>query len=59
MDRVNLPNKTAMEKLVHRRGQKKITEIMCELLRQQAAPESEIDFFDGNPMDFNYCMAVF
>ena len=32
---------------------------MSEILRQQAAPESEIDFFDGNPMDFNYCMAVF
>ena len=33
--------------------------MMCELLRQQAAPELEIDIFDGNPMDFHYFMAVF
>ena len=32
---------------------------MCELLRQQAAPELEINIFDGNLMDFNYFMAVF
>ena len=59
MDRVNLPNKTAKEELVHERDQKNITEMTCELLRQQAAPELEIDIFDGNPMDFNYVMAVF
>ena len=29
---------------------------MCERLQQQAAPDLEIDIFDGNPMDF---MAVF
>ena len=37
MDRVNLPNKTVKEELVHGRDQKNITEMMCELLRQQAA----------------------
>ena len=32
---------------------------MCELLRQQAAPELEIDIFDGNLMDFHYFIGVF
>ena len=32
---------------------------MCELLRQQAAPDLEIDIFDHNPVDFYYFMAVF
>ena len=38
---------------------RRISQMMCELLRQQAAPELEINIFDGNPMDFNYFMAVF
>ena len=59
MDIVNLPNKTAKDEFVHKRDQKNITEMMCELLRQQAAPELEINIFDGNLMDFNYFMAVF
>ena len=59
MDRVNLPNKTAKDELVYGRDQKNITGMMCELLRQQAAPELDINMFDGNPMDFNYFMAVF
>ena len=37
MDRVNLPNKAVEEELVHGRDQKNITEMMCKLLRQQAA----------------------
>ena len=57
MDTVNLHNKTAKEELEHGRDQKNITE-MCELLRQQAAPELEIDIFDGNPMDFHYFMTI-
>ena len=59
MDRVNLPNKTTKEDLVHGKNQNNITEMICELLRQQAAPELEIDISDSNPMDFNYFMAVF
>ena len=31
---------------------------MRELLRQQAAPELEIDMFDGNLMDFHYFIGV-
>ena len=37
MGRVNLPNKTVKEELVHGRDQKNIKEMMCELLRQQTA----------------------
>ena len=60
MDRVNLPNKTTKEELEHGRDQKDMTEMMCELLRQQAAPEKETDIFYGNPMQSNhYFMAVF
>ena len=32
---------------------------MWELLKRQAAPDLEIDIFDGNPMDFHYFMAIF
>ena len=33
--------------------------MMRRLLRRQAAPELEIDVFDGNPMELHYFMAVF
>ena len=33
--------------------------MVCELLRQQSAPELDIDIFDGNPMEFHYFMVVF
>ena len=33
--------------------------MMCELQRQQATPELEIDLFDGNSMDFDYLWAAF
>ena len=59
MGRVNLPNKIAKEELVYGRDQKNIKGMMCELLRQQAALELDIDMFDRNPMDFNYFIAVF
>ena len=36
-----------------------VNEMMCRLLKQQSAPEIEIDVFDGNPMEFHYFMAVF
>ena len=59
VNRENLPDKTTKEKLEYEKDQKNVTEMMCELLRQQAAPDLEIDIFDGNPMDFHYFMAVF
>ena len=36
-----------------------ISEMLCQLLKQQSAPEIEINVFDGNPMEFHYFMAVF
>ena len=47
------------EQLQHERDYQNITEMMCELLRQQSTPELDIDIFDGNPMDFHYFMAAF
>ena len=57
MDGVNLSHKTAKE-LEHGRNQKNNRKMMCETLRQPAAPEQEIDIFNGNLMDFHYFMAV-
>ena len=59
-DKVSLHKGTfGMEQLQHERDYQNITEMMCKLLRQQSAPELDIDIFDGNPMDFHYFMAVF
>ena len=33
--------------------------MMCQLLKQQSAPDIDIDILSGNPMDFYYLMAVF
>ena len=53
VDRVNLPHKTAKEDLEDGRDQNNITEMVCELLRQQASPELEIDILYCNPIDFH------
>ena len=37
---------------------RRMSQMMCELLQQQAAPDLEIDIFDRNPVDFHYFMAV-
>ena len=36
-----------------------VSKMMCQLLKQQSAPDIDIDIFSGNPMDFHYFMAVF
>ena len=59
VNRENLPDKTKNKKLEYEKDQKNVTEMMCERLQQQAAPDLEIDIFDGNSMDFHYFMAVF
>ena len=33
--------------------------ILCQLLKQQSAPEIDIDCFDGNPLNYRYFMAIF
>ena len=59
VNRENLPDKTKNKRLEYEKDQKNVTEMMCERLQQQAAPDLEIDISDGNSMDFHYFMAVF
>ena len=33
--------------------------VLCLLLKQQAAPDVEIDAFDGNPLNYSYFMTLF
>ena len=33
--------------------------VLCLLLKQQAAPDVEIDTFDGNPLNYSYFMTLF
>ena len=35
------------------------TDILCKLLQQQAAPEVDIECFDGNSLNYHYFMALF
>ena len=32
---------------------------LCKLLQQRAAPEVDIDCFEGNPLNYHYFMAFF
>ena len=50
--------KTSSKKLLGAQDSS-ISEMLCRLLKQQSAPEIEIDVFDGNPVEFHYFMAVF
>ena len=36
-----------------------MTEMLCQLLKQQAAPVVDIDVYDGNPLNYHYFMASF
>ena len=36
-----------------------VSTMRCQLLKQQLAPDTDIDIFSGNPMDFHYFMGVF
>ena len=35
------------------------SDILCKMMKQQSAPEININVFDGNPLNFHYFMAVF
>ena len=35
------------------------SDILYKLLQQQAAPEVDIEYFDGNPLNYHYFMALF
>ena len=36
-----------------------VSDILCKIMKQQSAPEININVFDGNPLNFHYFMAVF
>ena len=36
-----------------------VSDILCKMMKQQSAPEININVFDGNPLNFHYFMAVF
>ena len=33
--------------------------MLCKMMKPQSKPEIDLDVFDGNPLNFNYYMAVF
>ena len=35
------------------------TEILCKLVKQQAAPDVHLNVFDGNPLEYHYFMTLF
>ena len=39
--------------------EKNIVDALCHLVKQQSAPDIELDVFDGNPLDFHYFMTLF
>ena len=41
------------------KSESEMVQMMSELLRQQAAPEVDIDVFTGNPTEYHYFIAVF
>ena len=36
-----------------------VSDVLCQLLKQQSAPDVDIDVFDGNPLNFKYFMSLF
>ena len=41
------------------RSQEDMLGMMSKLLRQQAAPDVDINIFNGDPVDYHYFIAVF
>ena len=40
-------------------GQPDITSILCNLSKQQSAPDVDVDVFDGNPLEYHNFMTLF
>ena len=36
-----------------------VADMLCKMMKQQSAPEIDLDVFDGNLLNFHYFMAVF
>ena len=63
-DELDLQNKMNLGTTINRvqmpdSAEHNISKMVCKLLNQQAAPEIDIDVFDGNPVEFHHFMAVF
>ena len=37
----------------------RVADMLCKMMKQQSAPENDLDVFDGNPLNFHHFMAVF
>ena len=37
----------------------KVSYVLCQFLKQQSAPDLDIDVFNGNPLNFKYFMTWF
>ena len=49
-------SKSTMKK---NKNTEELSQMMCNLLRHQSAPNVEIEIFTGNPLDYHYFMSVF
>ena len=36
-----------------------VADMLCKMMKEQSAPEIDLDVFDGNPLNFDYFMALF
>ena len=36
-----------------------IAEVLCNLVKQQSAPDVDLDVFDGNPLEYHYFITLF
>ena len=39
--------------------QNNITEMLCKLVKEQSAPQVDLEPFDGNPLEYKYFMSMF
>ena len=46
------------DKHLHRK-KTDITEVLCNLVKQQSALDVDLDVFDGNPLEYHYFMTLF
>ena len=51
--------KDVLKSKIHGVSADDVTNILCQLLKLQAAPDVEIDAFDGNPLNYLCFMALF
>ena len=47
-----------ISKKILSRSSDDVSKMICNLLRQQSAPDVEIDTFKGDPLEYHYFMSV-